>query len=529
MNKTRSKMLLLAVVAALVILQNIYLEGLHPAFLPSLIILIGLYGVWCAYRSISGLRAQTRLLQEEKEKEKKEQVDGLFSPPGDKDVKTYFEKLKGAWMNQHKSARPPLGDPWAERTHMQDRVEALIATQETADIRAVDIDLPQVGDLDELSVMAEHSRSCVVGMNVVISFLLILGILGTLMSIHGNMAGQEALQDLRGLRPALMPSCTAVFTTVVLLVCKGIYQHLSTNYIAELNRYTIIRLKPQLQRDASHGFLMDMVEDGQNDFNAAIKDLQGFADTAKSNGDKMAGQMYKLCETLKDIRTLAYETKLTAASMRGTRVNDQVNTTQQAMESVLDKMIDVGEQARGQAHILAANLEQLKRAATQSGGDFSERHKWLDEAWPKLGSQQAYALPDDRELSAKLRQLPALQKKDKALAAAVSGFSESWRALQGNLDKTLTQIQGAGNAMTALRNSAAGMQQQAARFLTAPVDVQKLGTMARETIQNRHRLDQYHAKLQEKSRGQQPPLVTVPEIIVVSGAILAAVVKFIIL
>lgn len=99
-------------------------------------------------------------------------------------------------------------------------------------------------DLHELTMQSELSRACSSGMNTIISFLLILGILGTLTGVHGVI--KTGVQDVSDLAPALEPSQWAVGFTVILLMLRGVYLRMVDRYIYRLDKLTMDCLRPAL-------------------------------------------------------------------------------------------------------------------------------------------------------------------------------------------------------------------------------------------------------------------------------------------
>lgn len=127
--------------------------------------------------------------------------------------------------------------------HLYNRLRALGVEREivkNADRREV----PGLQDLHELTMQSELSRTCSSGMNTIISFLLILGILGTLTGVHGVI--QESVNDVSQLAPALEPSQWAVGFTVFLLLLRGVYLCMVDRYVYRLDKLTADCLRPAL-------------------------------------------------------------------------------------------------------------------------------------------------------------------------------------------------------------------------------------------------------------------------------------------
>lgn len=271
-------------VGLLLFIQNNIWGRPHPYFLPAVIILLGLYGLWCAYLAIRGMNrhlhhfASLSELAEEK-KRFYPSVEGL-------DVVDYCRELS-AWLTSL-NKKQVEGEAAQPEKHFKERVRSLVETQNQAERAHVDIALPGMGDLGNLTDLAEQSSPSVVGLNVTISFLLILGILGTLQGIHGSM---PSIQELSELGPALLPSAFAVGFTVILMVAKGVYQHKRSHYMAALNRFTLLHLIPHLQRDGNDDEVMGQVESGAEGFFDAVTYVAGFAEAVQQSKNHLVQEI----------------------------------------------------------------------------------------------------------------------------------------------------------------------------------------------------------------------------------------------
>ena len=211
--------------------------------------------------------------------ERKEEKERFYPPVEGLDVVAYCRELS-AWLEAQHKMEGNL--PKAEK-HFKGRVSSLVQTQNQAEKAQVDIDLPSMGDLNNLTELAEQSSPCVVGLNVIISFLLILGIFGTLWGIHYSMSDADSLQGLSELGPALLPSAWAVGITVILMMAKGIYQYKHSHYMSALNRFTLLYLIPHLQRDAHADAVMGQVETAAEGFFDTVTSVPQWADAVQQN------------------------------------------------------------------------------------------------------------------------------------------------------------------------------------------------------------------------------------------------------
>lgn len=145
-----------------------------------------------------------------------------------------------------------------DKSHLKTRIEAIldaVPKENGAELQAPAA-LPSLRDLHELTLQTEQSRGDAVALQTIISFLLILGILGTLTGVH-NVVSEE---DIRFsiLSPALRPSILAVLFTVVLMLLRGLfYTRAAENYIAALDTFTMNQLLPKLSHQADTGKTAD--------------------------------------------------------------------------------------------------------------------------------------------------------------------------------------------------------------------------------------------------------------------------------
>lgn len=111
--------------------------------------------------------------------------------------------------------------------------------------------LPYLSDLHELTLQDELSRLAPSVMRTILSCLLILGILGTLNGVHDAIADEGTYSvagiSMEDLAPTLGPSMLAVFCTVLLMWCRGLYIAMVNSYLRWLDTITMTELIPRLQ------------------------------------------------------------------------------------------------------------------------------------------------------------------------------------------------------------------------------------------------------------------------------------------
>lgn len=147
------------------------------------------------------------------------------------------------WLAEHKK----------EHTLIYCRLDVLLA--EHGNVRGKK-KLPSMSDLHEITLHRELSNWDSAGLNTIISFLLILGILGTLTGVHGVLASDvyELLYadkygiKLQELAPALSPSAFAVLGTVLLMICRAWYLRVVDSYLGLLDEVTMKSILPGLSQ-----------------------------------------------------------------------------------------------------------------------------------------------------------------------------------------------------------------------------------------------------------------------------------------
>lgn len=143
--------------------------------------------------------------------------------------------------------------------------------------------IPELHDLNEYTIQVEFAGIPPSLLRIIISFLLIVGIFGTLSGVEGLLNNGNI--DIKELPPALRPSMFAVGGTVLLLWARGIYDYFFRKYLQELNSFTMEKLLPALPLNFSgnsgsvgleqlqsqnRGFQNDM-----SDFKKSVNALEG--------------------------------------------------------------------------------------------------------------------------------------------------------------------------------------------------------------------------------------------------------------
>lgn len=104
--------------------------------------------------------------------------------------------------------------------------------------------LPKLSVLSDISLHAEMSRWDSASVTTILSFLLVLGILGTLTGVHGVL--QEAEIEFTSLSAALFPSVCAVGSAILLMGLRSLYMEMVMQCLGRLDELTMTVLLPVL-------------------------------------------------------------------------------------------------------------------------------------------------------------------------------------------------------------------------------------------------------------------------------------------
>ncbi len=103
----------------------------------------------------------------------------------------------------------------------------------------IQLSLPSAGDLREITLQTELSRTAPASLNTLVHILLVLGICGTLLGVHLALGkGYVHNIGMGDLKPALLPSMCAVIGTVVLIILRAIYAARVDRYLVRLDEWT---------------------------------------------------------------------------------------------------------------------------------------------------------------------------------------------------------------------------------------------------------------------------------------------------
>lgn len=232
----------------------------------SAIVISALTGLCAALRAIYRIHSEHKFL----EREKNGKHGALTATSCDENVlRNWYDEMENKACGKR---------------HLCRRVDTMLKALEN-DPTAVK-ELPELHDLHELTLQDELGRGSPATLRIVISFLLILGILGTLTGVHG-VVGTDLGENLTGaMADALLPSMLAVGSTVVLMLLRGVYSAKVDAFLEELDFFTMTVLAPRLQpssdiqRDKnSLAQAIDAFSNNTDKIGKASQTLQVFADS----------------------------------------------------------------------------------------------------------------------------------------------------------------------------------------------------------------------------------------------------------
>ncbi len=194
----------------------------------------------------------------------------------------------------------------AERRHAHMRQLALQAFQRVfqknrnlnaENKKDVELSLPSAGDLNEMTLQTELSGMAPSSLNTIVSFLLILGICGTMSGVHVYLMNQS-LEDIQDLRPALRPSMAAIICTVILIASRALYAALVDHYLLRLDEWTArFREKKKIAPVNPARDLLDNVVDRLGRLET---ELEGLLSSVEEWSEKDSGDD----EVLRNVRAL---------------------------------------------------------------------------------------------------------------------------------------------------------------------------------------------------------------------------------
>lgn len=218
----------------------------HTSLMIVVVLLVVCIGGWMCLHSLSGIKSEIRRLKEAT-------VTSLYKEcafSGDESKRAEeLEYAKGRLKHCKEQLTPDNCDKSGRYFSLVgQRLDIIFKSlEESSDGDKRHPVLPKLNALHDISVHTELSRWYSAGVSTILSFLLVLGIFGTLTGVHEFLGyGSSISEHLPSLAKALLPSAFAVSGTVLLMILRAVYMRWVQYCIALLDELTISVILPAL-------------------------------------------------------------------------------------------------------------------------------------------------------------------------------------------------------------------------------------------------------------------------------------------
>lgn len=300
------------------------------AFIGFISALVARYGVHSEKRKLTGQKIREELLGPVSKRKHSQQA---------------LEKwlvAHGAMKNGRQEARVGAG------RHLQLRMKTIYeALSHNEEARV----MPSLHDLHTLTMQDESSRVSSTALRTITSFLLIVGILGTLWGVHSVLDATDV--KMNGLKEALEPSMLAVACTVVLMWLRGWYVASFDAYLESLDLFTMTEVIPSLQPESRVG-------NETGNFEIGIENLMNKIESVKQMATDMTNISEEVTNVAKEVASIS------------DKIDKVQNDVQQNYQSMADSLTES-----------AKRFEDIRKAVR--GGD--NAHKEFDECIAAFNQQ----------------------------------------------------------------------------------------------------------------------------------------------
>ena len=153
--------------------------------------------------------------------------------------------------------------------------------------------LPEMSDFHELSLHRESHRSSTAWLYAVVSVLLIMGICGTMLGVHGVLDVDDGSHmRLEDILSVLEPAKTAVVCALIALILKELYARGVESCMVKLDSYTICELLPSKEKESVKSERDKYYRDRANDMKDIHRQIGDF--TRKCDLDYLRLTLYGL-------------------------------------------------------------------------------------------------------------------------------------------------------------------------------------------------------------------------------------------
>jgi len=321
-----------------------------------------------------------------------------------------------------------------------------------------------LSELHQLVSRRERSRRTARISGGIATLLLVVGILGTLFSIHpvlkdfqlpmnpsGELTPEELSEStekvnslISNLGDAFFPSLVALLGTVLVVSCRGLYSYQLNRFVLELDSFAVDFLIPKFRpatitdqfRDVKEIFvgLSDSISEREGKFEGVVEQLNTFVEkvgpaveaiSAAASSLNLASEVsQKSAETLSS-RSQSISNGITRHLGKRSPMykaisgfEDIFSRTESTLEKLAELVEEQGEGNRADRKELTMVIESLEKAVGQISDDHETDRKSSREAADDL-KKEVEKLPKQIDSKAK-----------EAIEAGISAIEEQLRSLQ---------------------------------------------------------------------------------------------------
>lgn len=293
------------------------------------------------------------------------------------------------WLDNHKEVRVGQGH------HLLLRLQTIYDSVGRTESRV----MPSLHDLHILTMQDEMSRFWPNILRTITSFLLILGIFGTLSGVHGVVGGNI---EASALSPALEPSMWAVGSTVLLMWLRGGYLAMLDKYLEHLDLFTLTEIIPMLQPSSKIGQANANLNVQMRDLYSKVELVQNMAEHMQHVHQSISASVSGATKVKQDIENLLEAVK---------KENDQLllaeGSTQEHMNE-LAELINNSSNLCGEIEMgtkgITYETEKMTQNASSVKLHYERLSSYLDSAVKEVntGAQQLSTLEEDAHLMSQL-------------------------------------------------------------------------------------------------------------------------------
>lgn len=373
-----------------------------------LIVFFALVGLLCALYSLYRIHAEGKFLRE--------------NGQGDDRSDSYWQN----WL------APMKGSGKHKRFFLARRIDVLVNAKKASDGGAQ----PQLHDLHELTLQEEQSHFAPAAVNTIISFLLILGILGTLTGVGSVVEKGQGSELLSRMAGALEPSMLAVLFTVLLMWIRGLYAARMDALMEELDLFTMTDLLPSrslrpVSSTQQQAGQLEVITSNVQSFSSYAKGIKESAETIKNDveGLKTAlgglkQQSEKLQEVVEKMNQLERD------------IDEDEMQLNRECAAHLEELPAALKETHGAVENLSAKVQGLRQRTQETGAEFAKI--------PALVEQAGKQLADGLELICNLalhapqfhRNAEVIHRYEdnlKHLAEAMKGINAVYAAMEADM------------------------------------------------------------------------------------------------